>query len=76
MINLIKIIFEEVKVGEIWQRDDSYSPFEEITDDCVSILGVKDGYVKYQYFSDNMGLVKTDTLLSFKGYFTKKNIVQ
>lgn len=76
MINPIKIFFEEVKVDEVWQRDDSYSPFEEITDDCVSILGVKDGYVKYQYFSDNMGLVKTDTLLSFKSTFTKKNIVQ
>lgn len=76
MINPIKILFEEVKVDEVWQRDDSYSPFEEITNDCVSILDVKDGYVKYQYFSDNMGLVKTGTLLSFKSIFTKKNISQ
>ena len=76
MINPIKILFEEVKVDEVWQRDDSYSPFEEITADYVSILGVKDGYVKYQYFPDNMGLVKTDTLLGFKSYFTKKNIVR
>lgn len=57
----------KVKKGQIWEYIlKRGNPFEDSKTIQYEVLDVKDGWVKYKDVSDNLGIVRIDTINFFK----------